>query len=171
MMFSLTTCKVYLSLSFYLQGCGRCKPQPHLTAYRNNAMINLKYTRFLIIICIFTVVILSVFRINTSLAPTTTVTHHPVSRSIKGQNFPGAYVKEENFVPSNVSYCEFQFGFPKELKYVAADVDLEPELGKQGNYRVLYNVIGAKVDGTVPGITYATHITADFAYYIPELIR
>lgn len=139
---------------------------------RNNAMFNFKYFRIALVISSFTFVILTLIYINSNVTLTTSVVHKSLPLiSVNEELIPGAYVEEEHFMPTNDSYCNFQFGFPKELTYGKQDVDFSPELGKSGPYRVLYNVIEAKMNGTIPGITYATHVTADFVYYLPELIR
>lgn len=93
--------------------------------------------------------------------------------SLKRDNTPGAYVEREFPTPtnSNESYCDFNYKLPKDLRYAQKDVDFGPELGKSSTYRVLYNVVQAKLSGDVPPVTYATHVTADFMNYIPELLR
>lgn len=76
-----------------------------------------------------------------------------------------------NPIPSNESYCDFNYKLPKDLKFSSKDVEYGPELGKSSTYRVIYNVVQARMRGDVPPVTYATHVTADFMNYIPELLR
>lgn len=92
---------------------------------------------------------------------------------LKVENVPGAYVEKEFRSPinSNESYCDFNYKLPKDLKYLSSDIDYGPELGKSAQYRILYNVVQARMNGHVPSITYSTHVTADFMNYIPELLR
>jgi len=84
---------------------------------------------------------------------------------------PGDFVKYVHPEPSNQSYCNFNYKFPTDLAFGSQDVDFGPELGKGSPYRIIYNVIMAKMAEDVPDVTYATHITADFMFYLPELIR
>lgn len=46
-----------------------------------------------------------------------------------------------------------------------------PELGKASPYRILYNITEAHATESVSQVTYATHMTANFAYFIPELLK
>lgn len=73
--------------------------------------------------------------------------------------------------PSNTTYCKFNYKLPFDLNLNTIKVGFGPEEGNNSSYRVLYNVIEARLGAGVPGITYATHVTADFVNYIPELVR
>ncbi|CAH1105526.1 unnamed protein product [Psylliodes chrysocephalus] len=84
---------------------------------------------------------------------------------------PGDFVKYIHPEPANQSYCTFNYKFPEDLTYGTNDVDFGPELGKQSEYRIVYNVLLAKQAEGVPEVTYATHVSADFMYYLPELVR
>lgn len=90
----------------------------------------------------------------------------------KFENVPGGYV-DKKFLPvgTNESYCDFNYNLPKDLKFLQKEVEFGPELGKSAPYRILYNVVQARMSNDVPAITYATHVTADFMNYIPELLR
>lgn len=92
---------------------------------------------------------------------------------MKRENVPGSYVEKEFSLPinSNESYCDFNYKLPKDLRYLPSDVDFGPELGKSAQYRIIYNAVQARMSSNVPAITYATHVTADFMNYIPELLR
>ncbi|KAJ8919402.1 hypothetical protein NQ315_016495 [Exocentrus adspersus] len=87
------------------------------------------------------------------------------------ETYPGSFVHYVHPKPSNTSYCKFNYKLPFDLSIDANNVDFGPEQGKDSLYRILYNVIEATIGAGVPGVTYATHITADFVNYIPELIR
>ncbi|XP_072384109.1 beta-1,4-glucuronyltransferase 1-like [Diabrotica undecimpunctata] len=89
-----------------------------------------------------------------------------------GRNYtPGDFVSYLYSEPSNESYCNFNYNVPKDFNYGTADVDFGPELGKQTSYRIVYNVLMAQMAEGVPEVTYATHVSADFMFYLPELVR
>lgn len=83
---------------------------------------------------------------------------------------PGSFLRH---VPlANTSYCTFGYGLPEYLEYDEADVQYSPELGLEGGYRVLYNVIEGKerANSSVP-VTFATHVTTDFLEYVAEVLK
>lgn len=130
-------------------------------------MASTKFIRIGLITLAFTLLFL------TLLNSSTHVNVASLRSSPKGGNIPGAFVEREFPTPinSNESYCDFNYKLPKDLRYSQKDVDFGPELGKSSPYRILYNVVQAKMSGDVPAVTYATHVTADFMNYIPELLR
>lgn len=130
-------------------------------------MANTKLIRIGFAIFCFTLLLL------TFLHSSSRVNVVSLESSLKAENVPGAYVERKYPLPvnSNESYCDFNYKLPKDLKYAQSDVSFGPELGKSAKYRILYNAIQAKMSGDVPPITYATHVTADFMNYIPELLR
>nr|CAH7749853.1 unnamed protein product [Callosobruchus chinensis] len=139
--------------------------------------IGLKLTnRSFLLACVFFSLALSLFILTTSrIQPSykshilslriTTLDEANVPKS------PGHYLQYEHPVPSNTSYCNFHYGLPLELKYGKEDEEYGPEMGSNSPYRILYNVITPKVNSNAPGITYATHLTATFMSYVPELLR
>lgn len=134
--------------------------------FKKNAMTSPKVIRLGFITFIFTLLLLTLFHSSSHINLPSLESH-----SIK-ENVPGAYV-ERKFLPisSNESYCDFNYKLPKDLSFGKNDIEFGPELGKSTQYRILYNAVQARMSGDVPAITYATHVTADFMNYIPELLR
>lgn len=54
---------------------------------------------------------------------------------------PGAFMKK--LKPSNFSFCNFGYGLPESFAYSEEDFEYGPELGREGGYKVLYNVVAA----------------------------
>ena len=81
---------------------------------------------------------------------------------------PGNYLSTRS---PNESFCNFRYGLPEELLYEESDLSFPFEENLDSRYRIMKNVIEAKWDKTVPEVTYATHVTADFMNYIAEIIR
>ncbi|KAJ8969420.1 hypothetical protein NQ314_001761 [Rhamnusium bicolor] len=133
-------------------------------------MTNLKTNRILLLTLIFTCLILSILFLNSSPSSSKARIFSSSTESTNTKKHPGAFLQHTHPIPSNTSYCNFNYGLPTDLKS-AGHLEKGPELGKKSPYRILYNVIGAKINGYVPSITYATHVTADFVNYIPELVR
>lgn len=129
-------------------------------------MTNTKLIRICFITLIFTLLLLTIFHSSSNM------NFPSMEMRTKFKNVPGGYVNEKySPVSPNESYCDFNYKLPKDLKFLQSDVDFGPELGKSTPYRILYNVVQARMSGDVPAITYATHVTADFMNYIPELLR
>ncbi|XP_030763603.1 beta-1,4-glucuronyltransferase 1-like [Sitophilus oryzae] len=83
---------------------------------------------------------------------------------------PSAYLRfHEPETNINKSYCKFNYDLPHDFQY--RRYDFPPSERRKSPYRVLYNVTEAYNIEDVPKVTYATHVTANFAYYIPELLR
>lgn len=76
-----------------------------------------------------------------------------------------------NFPISNESYCNFNYGLPQKLNFTEVDLHFPPQEGANSSYRVLYNVVAADYEQSVPKITYATHVTVDFVLFISEIVR
>ncbi|XP_060531016.1 beta-1,4-glucuronyltransferase 1-like [Cylas formicarius] len=88
------------------------------------------------------------------------------------EKMPGAFLRSIPPVKqTNKSYCKFNYGLPYDLKYKARHIGFSPEIGRAGPYRIIHNVTEAWHFDGVPMVTYASHVTANFAYYIPELLR
>nr|XP_023016097.1 beta-1,4-glucuronyltransferase 1-like [Leptinotarsa decemlineata] len=139
----------------------------------NNSKIN--RTSFLLTF-IFTCIILSVLFLsgssfNSKTQLITVELQSSEEPTTRVPSIPGAFLRNARPDPSNSSYCNFHYKFPKDLDFVTSDLDFGPELGKDSPYRILYNVIGAKMAPDTPAVTYATHVTADFMNYLPELAR
>jgi len=60
---------------------------------------------------------------------------------------------------------------PFDLIYKSSQAFYPPELDKASPYRILYNITEAYATESVSQVTYATHMTANFAYFIPELLK
>ncbi|EFA02383.1 beta-1,4-glucuronyltransferase 1 isoform X2 [Tribolium castaneum] len=86
-------------------------------------------------------------------------------------NFHGVAGSYLSTKTPNESYCNFRYGLPEELLYEESDLIVPFEEKAKSPYRILQNVIEAKLDETVPEVTYVTHSTADFINYIAEIIR
>lgn len=129
-------------------------------------MFNTKLIRIGLLTLIFTILLITLLHSSTRNVTS-------IEAPLKRENIPGEYVEKEYPLPtnSNESYCDFNYKLPKDLRYMANDIDFGPELGKSTKYRIIYNIVQAKMNGNVPAITYATHVTADFMNYIPELLR
>lgn len=87
------------------------------------------------------------------------------------QNIFVAYLKFIEPAPVNQSHCKFNYEFPYDLVYFKNDYMFPPQLGKDSEYRIIYNITEAHGIENVTQVTYATHMTANFAYFIPELLR
>ncbi|KAJ8969235.1 hypothetical protein NQ317_008121 [Molorchus minor] len=136
-------------------------------------MTSLGINRILLLTLIFTCLILSLVFFNNSI-PYNKASRLILSKNVKQDNYtqyPGSFVEQLHPIPSNFSYCNFNYGFPFELNQDYDDLSFGPEQGNKSPYRVIYNVVEAKISGLMPSVTYATHVTADFVSYIPELIR
>lgn len=88
---------------------------------------------------------------------------------------PGLFLKD--LIPRNDSYCLFKFGFPSSFNILDNDVSFTPELGENSNYRVVSNAISGKgyinLGGnlTNKSVTYCTHVTPEFIFYIAEIVK
>lgn len=128
--------------------------------------------------CLFTVVLTSlivtvVILSSNDLSPSFLISSRMFKTEMRnGVNYtPGDFIKYINPEPANESYCNFNHRFLNDLNFSAKDIDYGPELGKAGPYRIIYNIITAKISTDIPKVTYATHVSADFMYYLPELVR
>ncbi|XP_076252520.1 beta-1,4-glucuronyltransferase 1-like isoform X2 [Rhynchophorus ferrugineus] len=84
---------------------------------------------------------------------------------------PGAYVKYVHPVPSNVSYCRFNYRLPKEFTFSAEDLRGTPEYGLDSPFVVLYNVVqGTSLDDRA-SVTYATQLSKNFFPFLTEIVR
>lgn len=130
-------------------------------------MANTRFIRIGFITLTFTLVLLTLLHSSSHIKQTSSET------KVKREYVPGAYVAEQFPSPtnSNESFCDFNYKLPKDLRYLQSDINFGPELGKSARYRIIYNAVQARINGEVPAITYATHVTADFMNYIPELLR
>lgn len=82
---------------------------------------------------------------------------------------PGSFLK--SLKPSNESYCSFRLGFPDFFDLSDSEIVLSPELGKQGSYRVIYNVLqGSWPKNQTNSVTYCSHLTPDFLFYLTEIV-
>ncbi|KAH1019562.1 hypothetical protein HUJ04_009375 [Dendroctonus ponderosae] len=86
-------------------------------------------------------------------------------------SLPGAYLKYYQPAPTNQSHCKYNYDLPYDLVYTSKNSQFPPEQGNSSPYRIIYNVIEAYNLMDVPPITYATHMTANFAHFIPELLK
>ncbi|XP_075212873.1 beta-1,4-glucuronyltransferase 1-like [Lycorma delicatula] len=87
---------------------------------------------------------------------------------------PGLFLK--NVQPRNESYCQYKFGFPNSFKIINSDIAFTPEFGEDSNYRVVYNAIYGNgfislSDELKRSVTYCTHVTPEFIYYIAEIVN
>ncbi|CAG9762432.1 unnamed protein product [Ceutorhynchus assimilis] len=87
------------------------------------------------------------------------------------EKMPGAFLKSNLPAPINQTYCNFNYKLPFELNYSNKDLAFPPQEGEESQYRVLYNITEAYWVKKVPQVTYCTHMTANFANFIPELLR
>ncbi|CAG9854782.1 unnamed protein product [Phyllotreta striolata] len=119
------------------------------------------------------VIVFLIMSMSTSAPPATLKVDRILNSEMSGNRSytPGDFLKFIHPDPANQSYCTFNYKFPEDLKFGSNDVDFPPELGKTSPYRVIYNVLQAKMAEGVPEVTYATHVSADFMYYLPELVR
>ncbi|KAL1506705.1 hypothetical protein ABEB36_006018 [Hypothenemus hampei] len=87
------------------------------------------------------------------------------------ETMPGAYLK--NFIPAatNKSYCKFNYDLPYDLIYNSKVYLSPPEFKKNSLFKILYNAVEAHNISDVPQVTYATHMTANYAYFILELLK
>ncbi|KAG8333101.1 hypothetical protein J6590_009562 [Homalodisca vitripennis] len=91
------------------------------------------------------------------------------SHGNKSKFIPGKFLR--TLTPSNESYCSFRLGFPDFFDLSDSEIDLSPELGEQGSYRVIYNVLqGTWIKNQTNNITYCSHLTPDFLYYLVEIV-
>lgn len=82
---------------------------------------------------------------------------------------PGTFLR--SLKPSNESYCSFRLGFPDFFDLSDSEIVLSPELGKQGSYRVIYNVLqGSWPTNQTNSVTYCSHLTPDFLYFLSEIV-
>ncbi|XP_050298081.1 beta-1,4-glucuronyltransferase 1-like [Anthonomus grandis grandis] len=84
---------------------------------------------------------------------------------------PAAFLNYRSPTSENKSYCKFSYGLPYSLTYLEEDMAYPPQGGKESTYRVLYNAIFAYNIENVSSITYATHLTANYGNFIPELLK
>ncbi|CAG9819573.1 unnamed protein product [Phaedon cochleariae] len=140
----------------------------------NDAMHNFKLSRpCLLFTCLLTVLLIS-FLYLSSPSIDSEIHNAPLiltTDSEDGNQVPAKFLQSFEPLDSNVSYCEYNFNFPRDLDFADGDLNFGAEQGKEGPYRILYNVVAAKIAPDTPAITYATHVTADFMNYIPELVR
>lgn len=81
---------------------------------------------------------------------------------------PGTFMSDAT--PSSNSWCSFRYGLPNKLSYEPIDVNAGPQLGSAGSYSILYNAVQSN-DMNITNITYCTHITPEFVYYLAEIIK
>lgn len=133
-------------------------------------MTNFKINRALLLTLIFTCLILSILFLSSS--PSNSKSPELSVETVNvTEKYPGAFIRHVHPIPSNTSYCKFNHKMPYDLNLSQKNIDFGPEQGPNSSYRILYNVIEATISPGVPAITYATHVTADFVNYIPELVR
>lgn len=133
-------------------------------------MTNFKTNRALLFTLVSTCLILSLFFLSSS-PPNAKLIELSTETANVTERYPGGFIHQTHPKPSNTTYCKFNYKLPFDLNLNTIKVGFGPEEGKNSSYRVLYNVIEARLGAGVPGITYATHVTADFVNYIPELVR
>ncbi|XP_014371123.2 beta-1,4-glucuronyltransferase 1 [Papilio machaon] len=86
---------------------------------------------------------------------------------------PGSFLKNKQ-PNKNFSYCHFQYGLPKELKWNSLKIHNSPEIGAKGPYRVIYNAIKGTTFANQTKyntVTYSTHATPEFLYHVVEIAR
>ncbi|XP_056640354.1 beta-1,4-glucuronyltransferase 1-like [Diorhabda sublineata] len=126
--------------------------------------------------CLLTVILtsltLAVFILSSNeLSPSLLIVSRIFNPEIRVNYTPGDFVKYMYLEPANESYCNFNYKLLNDFTFDGEYIDYGPELGKNSPYRVIYNVISAKATTDIPKVTYATHVSADFMYYLPELVR
>lgn len=88
---------------------------------------------------------------------------------IQSMFVPGSFLSK--FKPSNESYCIFPLGFPDLFDLTDSNIEFSPESGKEGPYRVIYNVLqGSWPKNLTNSITYCSHVTPDFMYFLAEIV-
>lgn len=82
---------------------------------------------------------------------------------------PGTFLK--NIKPNNESYCKFRLKISDYFEIPDNDISYSPEMGAESAYRVVYYVIqGENVLHANKTITYCSHFTSEFIYYLVEIV-
>lgn len=82
---------------------------------------------------------------------------------------PGTFLK--NIKPNNESYCKFRLKISDYFEIPDNDISYSPEMGAESAYRVVYYVIqGENVLHANKTITYCSHFTPEFIYYLVEIV-
>uniref|UniRef100_A0A1B6CXQ4 N-acetyllactosaminide beta-1,3-N-acetylglucosaminyltransferase n=1 Tax=Clastoptera arizonana TaxID=38151 RepID=A0A1B6CXQ4_9HEMI len=79
---------------------------------------------------------------------------------------PGLFLK--SIQPINESYCNFRLGY-NIFNDKFEEVDPSPQLGYDGAYRIIYNVIKG-TNNESKTITYCSHFTPEFLYHLVEIV-
>ncbi|XP_049777736.1 beta-1,4-glucuronyltransferase 1-like isoform X1 [Schistocerca cancellata] len=82
---------------------------------------------------------------------------------------PASFLNSE--VPKNESYCNFNYKFPDGWNMTELFLEATPQLGNNGPYRVVYNLIEGRFEDNTVGVTYCTHATPEFLYHIAEIVN
>ncbi|XP_046992798.1 uncharacterized protein LOC124605273 isoform X2 [Schistocerca americana] len=82
---------------------------------------------------------------------------------------PASFLNSE--VPKNESYCNFNYKFPDVWNMTELFLEATPQLGNNGPYRVVYNLIEGRFEDNTVGVTYCTHATLEFLYHIAEIVN
>lgn len=91
------------------------------------------------------------------------------NQPVRNPPIPGKYIEDNVF--SNTSYCKFNYNLPEQLLYRDEDLRFSPQLGPNSFYRTLYNVIESQFNETYNSVTYTTHVTPHFVYYLAEIVK
>ncbi|XP_066146328.1 beta-1,4-glucuronyltransferase 1-like isoform X2 [Euwallacea fornicatus] len=129
-------------------------------------MMKLRYVSLVITLSLFSVFILLLTHIETIRIA------NNIIQDTRGTPFrsPGAYLSALKPAQSAKGYCHLNFALPTELIYSEKNVSGTPELGQESPFRVLYNVVEGRLGDAEPQVTYVTHLTNDFIFYLPEVV-
>lgn len=86
---------------------------------------------------------------------------------------PGSFLRGKQPNESN-SYCEFNYGLPRALKWATLKLHSTPELGRKSPYSVIYNAVRGRAymnHSKYDAVTYATQATPDCLYHVVEIAR
>lgn len=97
--------------------------------------------------------------------------NHPSASARPFRKFvPGQFLK--GITPVEKSYCNFKYG--SDFLNWTDNISYSPELGNEGPYRVIYNVIEVNYkfeNMSEFAVTYCTHATPEFLYHIVEIVK
>lgn len=130
----------------------------------------------ILIICIF--ILGHLFQTHRAAALRSIFHHFPYSRSnnlLFHQThldnstpfIPGLFLK--NIQPKNESFCNFRLG-SDFFEVQDSQFDVSPQLGYDGTYRIIYNVIQGSNKNESRTVTYCSHFTPEFIYYLVEIV-
>ncbi|XP_066252850.1 beta-1,4-glucuronyltransferase 1-like [Euwallacea similis] len=130
-------------------------------------MMKLKYVSLVVTLSIFSVLVLflthtEIMRIANNAIQTTREIHF---------RRPGAYLSALKPASSANGYCKLNFGLPTKLIYTKENVSGTPEMGRKSPFRVLSNVVKGRLGDAEPQVTYVTHLTKEFIFYVPEVVK